>query len=62
MSVWLKDYSGKDKKEETQLGDYLIIVILRTKKKKIDESLNLAVIGNEKIRMNSRGIGVFGKA
>lgn len=32
------------------------------KKKKIDESLNLAVIGNEKIRMNSRGIGVFGKA
>ena len=32
------------------------------KKRKIDESLNLAVIGNEKVRMNSRGIGVFGKA
>ena len=32
MSRWLKDQSEKDKKEENELEDYLIIAILRTKK------------------------------
>lgn len=32
MSRWLKDQSEKDKKEENELEDYLIIAILRKKK------------------------------
>lgn len=49
-----------DKRWENQLGDYSITVILRTKR--IGKPLNLVVIGGKKVRMNSRGLGVFGKA
>lgn len=60
MSWWLRNESGRDKKQENPLGDYLIIIILRTKKH--DENLGLAVIENVKVMMNSRIVREVGKA
>lgn len=52
MSGWLRNKSGGHKKQENQLGDYQIIVILRTKD---DENLSLVVIGNEKTQKHFSG-------